>query len=113
MKRIVRILATCIALGASTHVFSDTAVCTGPVKYVAQHVPGWVVIAVGSSTSFFLCNLDNQTFLVTPQACKSFLALAIAAQAQNRSATVYVDNAPTANCADIPFFLTANTRYFQ
>src|SRR5215470_17060844 len=105
MKRIVRILAAWFAFGASTHVFSDTAICIGPVKYVAQHVPGWVVIAVGPSTSFFLCNIDNQTFLVTPQACKGFLALALAAQAQNRSVQVYVDNARTANCADIPFFL--------
>jgi hypothetical protein len=60
-----------------------------------------------------MCNLDTQSFTTSTQSCKAYLALALAVQAQNKSGTLYVDNAPTTNCADIPFFHTANTRYFQ
>ncbi len=114
MSFVSRFLAAFVmAMGAFSNAYSETAVCTGSVKFVAQHVPGWVVVAVGNSTSIFLCNLDNTNFLVTPQACKGFFALALAGQAQNKYATFYIDNAPTTNCADVPFFHNANTRYFE
>ena len=114
MNLVSRFLATfTIAMGVFSNAYSETAVCSGLVKYVAQHVPGWVVVAVGNSTSIFLCNLDNANFNVTPQACKAYLALALAAQAENKSATFYIDNAPTTSCGDVPFFHNANTRYFH
>jgi hypothetical protein len=113
VKLILRFLAALAALVVCGGAHSETAICVGTVKTVAHHAGGWVVVAVGPSTSILMCNLDSQSFVTSPQSCKAYLALAIAVQAQNKSATLYVDNAPTSNCADIPFFHQANTRYFQ
>jgi hypothetical protein len=113
MKFFCRFLATAVVFVVCSGARSETAVCVGTVKTVAHHAGGWVVIAVGPSTSILMCNLDTQSFTTSTQSCKAYLALALAVQAQNKSGTLYVDNAPTTNCADIPFFHTANTRYFQ
>ncbi len=112
MRLIRQLLTTFIALAICSNAYSETAVCSGSVTLVAQHVPGWAVVGVGNSTRILMCNLDNASFNVTPQGCKAFFALALAAQAENKSAVLYVDNAPTTSCADIPFFHIANTRFF-
>lgn len=60
-----------------------------------------------------LCSVDELDLGTTPESCWHMTAVAMAAWKANQKVQIYVDNAPTTNCADIPAWFHADVRYFS
>jgi hypothetical protein len=96
----------------SQQTLAATAVCTGPVTQIAYHVPDGLYLKIGTSAIFKVCSYNAAQFRVTPEGCRAMTAMALSAKLLGTVATLYVDNAPTTICQDIPSFHVSDTRYF-
>lgn len=116
--RVTRLPRPALLLAASTTLAliagpapAATAVCSGPIEIAAQHTPGTVVAKIGGAL-ITVCNLDTVQFRVTPAACRHYAALALAGMLSGKTAIIFVDNAPTELCTQIPNWHVSDTRYF-
>lgn len=114
MKKITMIfLAVILQTTLVKEAFSATAICSGKVTQIANHSPGGFYVRVGSSNLIRACSFDEQSYRVTPESCKSMMAMAMMARATDKNVTFYIDNAPTTDCASAPNWFGADTRYFS
>jgi hypothetical protein len=102
-----------LLFGFSQQVAAATAVCIGPVTQIAYQVPDGLYIKIGTGSIIKVCSYDVSQSSVTPAGCRAMTAMAISAKLLGTDATLYVDNAPTTNCVDIPNWHVSNTRYFS
>lgn len=102
-----------LLLGFGQQVMAATAVCTGPVTQIAYQVPDGLYVKIGTGAIIKACSYDVSQSSVTPAGCRAMTAMAISAKLLGTNATLYVDNAPTTNCADIPNWHVSDTRYFS
>lgn len=91
--------------------FADVATCTGKVNKLANEVPNGFYMSLADSGYMKICNPEQDSFLVTPQNCKHIASLAALAYATGKDLTVIVQNAPGANCSDIPDNHDADVSY--
>jgi hypothetical protein len=93
---------------------ADTAVCTGKITTLGNHVNGnnGLHVVVGNSNIIRVCSFTTPQFTVTPDDCKHMASIAALAYATGDSVTFYIDNAPTTACTSVPSWFMANTRYF-
>lgn len=100
-------------LGSFSQAIAATAVCTGPVTQAAYQIPDGLYVKIGTGPIVKACSYDSAQFSVTPAACRAMTAMVLSAKLLGTDATLYVDNAPTTNCVDIPNWHVSNTRYFS
>lgn len=91
---------------------AETAVCNGQITYNAQHAPGHLSVGVGGGPVIRICSFNEQQYSISPAGCKHMAAIAMMALASGKQAVLYVDNAPSTSCADIPNWHISDTRYF-
>ena len=107
-------LTTAIAIVTlSASASAATAICAGTVSSVGIHTPGLLAIGIGTGPAFIICNVETVQFRQSTTACRQMLAVASTAYALRKNVLLYVDNAPTTNCADIPAWFVADTRYLE
>lgn len=106
----VFVAAVCMAQLAN----ADTAVCTGRITTLGNHVNGnnGLHVVVGNSNIIRVCSFTTTQFTVTPEDCKHMASIAALAYATGDSVTFYIDNAPTTACSSVASWTAANTRYF-
>lgn len=102
-----------LLLGFCQQAGAATAVCTGPVTQIAYQVPDGLYVKIGTGSIIKVCSFDVSQSSVTPAGCRAMTAMALSAKLLGTDATLYVDNAPTTNCVDIPNWHVSNTRYFS
>jgi hypothetical protein len=107
-------LFTIAAALVASQAVADTAVCIGKITNIGNHTMGHngLLVTIGSGNYIKVCSFASQEFSVTPEDCKHMASLAATAFVTDSTVTFYVDNAPTSNCADIPAWHHANTRFF-
>jgi hypothetical protein len=93
---------------------ADTAVCTGKITTLGNHVNGnnGLHVVVGNSNIIRVCSFTTTQFTVTPEDCRHIASIAALAYATGDSVTFYIDNAPSNLCSSVPGWHTANTRFF-
>jgi hypothetical protein len=93
---------------------ADTAVCTGSLTLVANHANGinGLYVAFSGSNRIRVCSFTATQFTVTPEDCKHMASLASLAFATDTTVIFYIDNAPSTECASVPAWHIANTRFF-
>lgn len=111
--RAITSVFSAILLTLPPAVFSATAVCTGPIHAVSNHVPGGVYVRVADSDIMRICVPGAMSFRTNAENCKHYLAIAMLAVATGKAVTIYVDNAPTTACASITAWHDADVRYFH
>lgn len=92
---------------------AETAICQGIVTTTAQHAPGYLVVTVGGSRPILVCSFNEQQHSISAAGCRHMAAVAMLAVTTGKVVTLYVDNAPTTGCTDIPSWHVSNTRYFN
>lgn len=107
---VAAIVTTCAAQAAN----ADTAVCTGKLTTLANHVNGnnGLHVVVGNSNIIRVCSFTATQFTVTPEDCRHMASIAALAYATGDTVTFYIDNAPSTACSSVPAWHAANTRYF-
>jgi hypothetical protein len=101
-----------IVVGAVAQAHADTAVCIGKLTKVANHANLGLHVVIESYPIVSICSFNASQFRITPEDCKHMASLAAIAFATDTPVVLYVDNAPTTNCADIPNWHVSDTRYF-
>jgi hypothetical protein len=101
------------ALLMSANVFAETAVCNGPVERLSHHEPGGLYLKVAGSGIMKICDPQVQHSVTTPENCKMIIAMAMMARSQSKNLIVYVDNAPTTACTEIPDWHEARVRFVE
>ena len=97
----------------SQQILAATAICTGQITQISYHIPDGLNIKIGAASQVKACSFNVKQFRVTPESCRAMAAMAIAARTVGASVTLYVDNAPTTNCLDIPGSHVSDTRYLS
>ncbi|WP_020411171.1 hypothetical protein [Microbulbifer variabilis] len=108
-----KILAVILFFQASFVAAEQQVICTGPVERLAYHQPDGLYLAIGSTGLFKACSSEAQFKRTGPESCKLLASLATTARATGKDIRVYIDNAPTANCADITDWHAADIRFFE
>ena len=106
------VLLGLFAIGGFTQAYADTAVCTGKLTTVANHANLGLLVVVENYSIISVCSFNATQFRITPEDCKHMASLAALAFASDTAVVLYVDYAPTTNCADIPNWHISDTRYF-
>lgn len=94
--------------------YAATAVCSGPVIEVGNHVPGGLYVRLADAGGILkLCEFNATFFRTSPTDCKQYLATAQLALTTGKTISLWVDNAPTTACSSIPNWSSADVRYFS
>lgn len=99
-------------LAASTAAHADSASCQGRITAIANHTPGSLYIALTTMAMVRVCDFDADHNGLSPADCRHIASMAALAVATEKEVAIIVDNAPTTNCASIPSWHSASTRYF-
>jgi hypothetical protein len=112
IRTIARGLLISLTFLCSGRALADTAVCIGKLTSVGNHAQNGLIVAVGTGNAIRVCSFNAAQFSITADDCKHMASLAATAFATDTSIVFYVDNAPSTDCAAIPGWHVANTRYF-
>jgi hypothetical protein len=111
-NRSLKLVTTAMLIGllpfGAAH--SATAICTGPVNFINNHVPGGLYTGIADSGVMRLCTPGATFFRTTAENCKHYISMLSIAFAMNKNVTVYVDNAPTTACSSVPNWFDADVR---
>lgn len=112
MSKMKYIVVAIGLLGWPLLVNAETAVCDGQITYNAQHSPGHLVVGVGGGPTIRVCSFNEPQYSISAAGCKHMAAIAMLALSTGKRVVLYVDNAPSTSCTDIPNWHISDTRYF-
>lgn len=92
---------------------AETAICTGSVERLAYHQPDGLWLALGSTPIFKVCSPESLFKRTSPENCRFIASLVTTARATGKNLSVYIDNAPTTSCSDIPNWFEADVRFVE
>jgi hypothetical protein len=92
---------------------AETAICSGLVKTMSNHVPGGVYVRVADFGLFRMRAPGQTTFRTTAENCKHYTTIISLAIALNKPVTVFIDNAPASTSISIANWHDADVRYVE
>jgi len=104
------VLAALLAVSAASQ--AATAICAGKINAVSSHNPGGLYVVMEGVNVVKYCDFDNQQFRTNPTNCLHMASVMNSALVNNKTVTVYIDNAPTTACSSIVSWFHADVRYF-
>jgi hypothetical protein len=109
----VRVAAACAVLAIPQFTAAATAICVGKITGLGNHANGsnGLLVSINNSPSVRVCSFSATQFTVTAEDCRHMASLAATAFAMDVTVVLYVDNAPTTDCAALPNYILSNTRY--
>jgi hypothetical protein len=112
MKKAISILLFLLTL-SPLDLRAATAVCTSKVLKVGIHVQDSLFVILEGLNGFQFCNLESVSYQMSALSCRHIHATLLLAQALGKTVTVYIDNAPSPDCNQIPQWHISQTRYVQ
>lgn len=99
MKKILIIIALLFTVNVNSAEFPENA-CVGKVTHVGLYADGKLSVSNGYGVHY-LCNVNNEFNGVSPDVCKSWYSIALAAHASNKDLAQFYPFSSGQSCASL------------